>query len=708
MNPKDILQKYYGYKNFRDKQDIIINKILSKNDALCVMPTGAGKSICYQIPAILFTGLTIVVSPLISLMKDQVDMLKENGVSAAYINSSLSEDEYLRVLMDIKSNKYKLLYLAPERIQQDGFFSFIKDIDISMIAVDEAHCISQWGHEFRPSYRNIVNLITKLDKRPVVTAFTATATPKVKEDIKNQLNMSHPFELNMSFDRENIFFEVLETKDKKKYLLDNLNSNKSSIIYCATRKKVDEVFTFLDSHNLPVTRYHAGLSDMERLSNQNDFIYDRLPIMVATVAFGMGIDKSDVRNVIHFNLPKTMENYYQEAGRCGRDGEEAKATLLYSPGDIGIQNFLIKNSTDSKEDYDKLDYMIDYATGNECLRRKILNYFHENLNENCGKCSNCNKIFKEKDISIEAQKILSCIKRMGEKSGANLVTDVLKGSQKKQVLSFGYDSLSTYSIMEEYKRDDILDMISELIRQNAISSTGMPKPILRLNRKSYDIFKGEKVIMKYTDKNLNTSKDNNKSLDADTLILFEKLRKWRYEKSKSQNIPPYIIANDKLLEKLSLKLPQNKEDLLEIDGIGENKSNQYGEDIINIIKLHLKDYPKKENKILKKDSLNIDKPIKMTNTRLESYKLYQEGLNFKSISQMRNLNQVTVINHILDCYEYGYPIREEDFLKEDWEEKILKAIKEVGDDYLKPIKEILPEEIDYNAIKYTLIKNKNS
>lgn len=701
MTPKDILQKYYGYKNFRDNQDIIIDKIISGKDTLCVMPTGAGKSICYQIPAILFEGLTLVISPLISLMKDQVDMLKENGISAAYINSSLTDEEYFNVLNGIKSNKYKLIYLAPERIQQDGFFSFIKNINISMIAIDEAHCISQWGHEFRPSYRNIISLINNLDKRPIVTAFTATATPEVKEDIKFQLNMYNPFEVNTSFDRENIYFEVIETKDKEKYLLENINPEESSIIYCATRKKVEEVFSFLNENNLSVTKYHAGLNDFTRLSNQNDFIYDRKPIMVATVAFGMGIDKSNVRKVIHYNLPKTMENYYQEAGRCGRDGEKAKAILLYSAGDVGIQNFLIKNSTNSKDDYDKLDYMIDYATGTDCLRRKILNYFHENLEEDCGNCSNCNKEFKEKDITIEAQKILSCIKRMGEMSGANLVTDVLKGSRKKQVLSFEYDKLSTYGIMRDYKRDDILDIISELTRQNALSTTGMPKPILKLNKNSYDIFKGKKVSMKYTEKKINTNINTYDNLNKENLILFDIFKNWRYEKSKEQNIPPYIVANDKLLISLTKKLPQTKKDLLEIEGIGENKLNQYGDDIINIINNYLENKPKKDN-------INLTTPVKITNTRLESYKLYQEGLSFNSISKMRNLSEVTVINHILDCYKYGYPVKEEDFLKDNWEKQILDAITKVGDEYLKPIKEALTDEIDYNAIKYTLIKNKNS
>lgn len=701
MTPKNILQKYYGYKNFRDNQDIIIDKIISEKDTLCVMPTGAGKSICYQIPAILFEGLTLVISPLISLMKDQVDMLKENGISAAYINSSLTDEEYFNVLNGIKSNKYKLIYLAPERIQQDGFFSFIKNINISMIAIDEAHCISQWGHEFRPSYRNIINLINNLDKRPIVTAFTATATPEVKEDIKFQLNMYNPFEVNTSFDRENIYFEVIETKDKEKYLLENINPEESSIIYCATRKKVEEVFSFLNENNLSVTKYHAGLNDFTRLSNQNDFIYDRKPIMVATVAFGMGIDKSNVRKVIHYNLPKTMENYYQEAGRCGRDGEKAKAILLYSAGDVGIQNFLIKNSTNSKDDYDKLDYMIDYATGTDCLRRKILNYFHENLEEDCGNCSNCNKEFKEKDITIEAQKILSCIKRMGEMSGANLVTDVLKGSRKKQVLSFEYDKLSTYGIMRDYKRDDILDIISELTRQNALSTTGMPKPILKLNKNSYDIFKGKKVSMKYTEKKINTNINTYDNLNKENLILFDIFKNWRYEKSKEQNIPPYIVANDKLLISLTKKLPQTKRDLLEIEGIGENKLNQYGDDIINIINNYLENKPKKDN-------INLTTPVKITNTRLESYKLYQEGLSFNSISKMRNLSEVTVINHILDCYKYGYPVKEEDFLKDNWEKQILDAITKVGDEYLKPIKEALTDEIDYNAIKYTLIKNKNS
>src|SRR5699024_2651546 len=387
--------------------------------------------------------------------------------------------------------------------------------------------------------------------------------------------------------------------------------------------------------------------------------------------------------------------------RCGRDGEKAKAILLYSAGDVGIQNFLIKNSTNSKDDYDKLDYMIDYATGTDCLRRKILNYFHENLEEDCGNCSNCNKEFKEKDITIEAQKILSCIKRMEEMSGANLVTDVLKGSRKKQVLSFEYDKLSTYGIMRDYKRDDILDIISELTRQNALSTTGMPKPILKLNKNSYDIFKGKKVSMKYTEKKINTNINTYDNLNKENLILFDIFKNWRYEKSKEQNIPPYIVANDKLLISLTKKLPQTKRDLLEIEGIGENKLNQYGDDIINIINNYLENKPKKDN-------INLTTPVKITNTRLESYKLYQEGLSFNSISKMRNLSEVTVINHILDCYKHGYPVKEEDFLKDNWEKQILDAITKVGDEYLKPIKEALTDEIDYNAIKYTLIKNKNS
>lgn len=696
MNPIKILQKYFGYKSFRNNQENIINEIISGKDAICVMPTGAGKSICYQIPAIIFDGITIVISPLISLMKDQVDMLNENGVSSAYINSSLSTLEYNNIIENIKNDKYKLIYMAPERLQLDGFYSFIKNKNISMIAIDEAHCISQWGHEFRPSYRNIANLINNLDNRPIVTAFTATATPIVKEDIENQLNLKNPFRLTTSFNRENIYFEVIETNNKLSYLKDNLNENSSSIIYCSTRKNVEEVYDFLKANNLSVTRYHAGLSDDERFNNQNDFIYDKKSIMVATVAFGMGIDKSDVREVIHYNLPKTMENYYQEAGRCGRDGEKAKATLLYSAKDIQIQNFLIRSSTNSEDDYKKLDYMIDYANTNNCLRNTILNYFNEYPEKNCNDCSNCNTNFLEKDITIEAQKILSCIKRMGEKSGANLVIDVLKGSRKKQVLDFNYNNLSTYNLMKEYKRDSLQEIIQELIRQDALFSTGMPKPILKLNEKSYDIFKGKAISMKYKEEDKKDVYNLSTDIKSEEQILFNILKSWRYKKSKEHSIPPYIIATDKLLEKIIHKKPLTIKSLRKIEGISEKKSKDYGQDIIKIIEDYLAKHPKEKK----------SKDIKISDTKLESYKLYQEKISFDNISEIRNLSKNTIINHILDCFYLGYPVREEDFLKDEWKDYIIQAVENVGDEYLKPIKDLIPDEISYEAIKYTLISMK--
>ena len=449
LDKYDILKKYFGYTAFRDGQDKLIDSILCGKDVLGVMPTGAGKSLCFQVPTLMMKGVTIVVSPLISLMKDQVTNLVQQGVNAAYINRSLTSAQYQKVLENTRQGKYKIIYVAPERLVTESFLQICGSLDVSMVAVDEAHCVSQWGQEFRPSYLNIKKFINSLKRRPIICAFTATATKEVKEDLINLLGLSKPEIVTTGFDRPNLHFEVLKSKQKNAMLLKLLNERKdeSGIVYCISRKKVEEVCKLLNKEGVKATRYHAGLKDEERKRNQDDFIYDRKTVMVATNAFGMGIDKSNVSFVIHYNMPKSIENYYQEAGRAGRDGCDADCILMYSANDVRIHKFMMENSDPNPElsedeiefvrqrDEDRLRQMVFYCTTEQCLRKQILRYFGDKYKETCDNCSNCLSNYKIKDVTIEAQKILSCIIRTKQKYGVKMITDILQGKSSEKIIS---------------------------------------------------------------------------------------------------------------------------------------------------------------------------------------------------------------------------------------------------------------------------------
>ncbi|MDF2949933.1 MAG: ATP-dependent helicase RecQ, partial [Sedimentibacter sp.] len=455
-----LLKKYYGYDSFRKGQSEIIENIMSHRDVLAIMPTGGGKSLCYQIPSMLMEGTTIVISPLISLMKDQVDTLQQMGVPSAFINSSLSMSELRQIIYEANQNKYKLLYVAPERLESENFIELLRNIKISMIAVDEAHCVSQWGHDFRPSYLKIKKLREICEDNPVVSAFTATATPEVKRDIINLMGLNDHYEIITGFDRANLKFEVERTNKKYPFVLNYVEKHKgkTGIIYCLTRKLTDEVCARLKGAGYKAVKYHAGLSDLERSKNQDDFLYDNADIMVATNAFGMGIDKLDIRYVIHYNMPKNIESYYQEAGRAGRDGEPSDCILLFSPQDIVMNNFLIDNSLSDNvsktNEYAKLRDMTNYCNTDKCLRRNLINYFDSTYDvDNCHNCGNCLSEIESNDITIEAQKILSCMYRMGERFGSNVVIDVLKGSQNQRIKSLNFHKLSTYGLMKDYDKD---------------------------------------------------------------------------------------------------------------------------------------------------------------------------------------------------------------------------------------------------------------
>lgn len=572
-----ILKKKFGYHSFRVGQEKVISSILQGQDTIGIMPTGGGKSICYQIPALLLEGTTIVISPLISLMKDQVDTLQDLGIPATFINSSLKYAEAQKRFQETRQGKYKLLYIAPERLAAGQFSTQLATLSISLVAIDEAHCLSQWGHDFRPSYLGIVPFLQTLPVRPVVTAFTATATPEVTQDIIDLLRWKEPQVFITGFNRENLSFSVIRGENKRDYLLNYLldHQEQAGIIYAATRKEVDNLYEILVKKGYAAGRYHAGLSDQERTENQEKFLYDDLKIIVATNAFGMGIDKSNVRYVIHYNMPKNIEAYYQEAGRAGRDGEPGACILLFSPQDIHIQRFFIDQSTlesaRKSREYQKLRAMVNYCYTPECLRNYILHYFGEDTNDSCGQCSTCDDDCELLEMTIEAQKILSCVIRMKEGFGVSLIADVLKGSKNKKVLGYGFDKLSTYGLLKNLKVKEITDLINYLLAEQYLSLAGGQFPVVKLTRKAVPVLKGQEKVVRKVRKT-----EEIITSDSSTQLL-EQLRTLRKEISQREKIPPYIIFHDSTLREMAEVCPTNQVSMMAIKGVGETKFARYGQ-----------------------------------------------------------------------------------------------------------------------------------
>lgn len=591
-----VLKDYFGHDSFRDGQEQIVDALLDGRDALCIMPTGAGKSMCYQIPALLFDGVTIVVSPLISLMKDQVGSLVQSGVPAAYINSSLSYPQFLRVLSNVEHGKYKIIYVAPERLLTDGFLDTCKKIKISMVAVDEAHCVSQWGQDFRPSYLKIISFVESLANRPIVGAFTATATNDVKEDIKKILRLENPFEITTGFDRPNLFFGVIKSSSKDEKLIDLIRErgDRSGIVYCATRKNVESVCELLCDNGFSAARYHAGLDEYERRKNQEDFVFDRKNIMVATNAFGMGIDKSNVTYVIHYNMPKNIESYYQEAGRAGRDGGEADCILLYSPKDVRLNRFMIENSEGNDEltieeneqirerDFERLKYMTFYSTTNDCLRGFILRYFGGEKKAYCGKCSNCLSVHKLVDVTIDAQKIMSCIARTGQRYGKTVICDVLKGSKSEKILKAELNNQSTYGIMKEVTARHIFGTIDFLAEKEYISSDNETE-VLKLLPKSRDVLFGRKrLVMKKVENSEKVVKTHRPEVPVNSELL-DALKALRKGIASKKSVPAYVIFTDATLIDMCKKCPETPDEMLEVSGVGRTKLEKFGKQFLEEI-----------------------------------------------------------------------------------------------------------------------------
>jgi ATP-dependent DNA helicase RecQ len=707
------LQKYYGYKEFRASQKDVIDSILSRKDTLAIMPTGGGKSICYQIPAMLFDGLTIVISPLISLMKDQVDNIVDLGINAAYINSSLSYKSILSIIEQLKSGQIKLLYLAPERLEAEDFCELMKTLKISQVAIDEAHCVSQWGHDFRTSYRYIPKFINMLSQRPLVTAFTATATEEVREDIIKLIGLNNPQVFISGFDRENLKINVLKIGDRQNYLLNYIKENKdqSGIIYVSTRKEADSIYEKLQGSEVSISKYHAGLSDEDRRKNQEDFVYDRVNVMVATNAFGMGIDKSNVRYVIHYNMPKNIEAYYQEIGRAGRDGENSDCIMLFAAQDVITQKYLIEIGVQSPErkinEYRKLQGMIDFVHHNGCLRKYILNYFGEEVEyEECGNCSSCLSEGEYIDKTVDAQKVLSCIYRMKRDFGVNTIVDVLRGSSQKKIMQYKFNELSTYGIMKEYSKEYLSNFINMLISHGFISLKEGEYPTVVLNTQSMKVLKSEeKVVFKEAIKVKKISSDND---------LFEVLRTLRKEIASREGVPPYFIFGDAVLKEMSTRYPLNQLQMMDISGVGLKKYEKYGEQFIEEISKYVseKNIEVSWTNIKTKEE-KLSQEVKSKDDKIKTHEvtlnMLKDNKSIKNIIEERQLVLTTLLGHIEKCLSEGLlegiNIDFSGLFAEHEEAEVLSAIEKVGMERLTPIKKMVSESIGFDTIKAIIMKN---
>ncbi|WP_394230115.1 DNA helicase RecQ [Bacillus thuringiensis] len=693
---QELLASYFGYSSFRRGQDETIKNVLDGKDTVCIMPTGGGKSICYQIPALVFEGTTLVISPLISLMKDQVDTLVQNGISATYINSSISIAEANQRIQLAKQGHYKLLYVAPERLDSMEFVDQLIDMKIPMIAIDEAHCISQWGHDFRPSYLHIHRILDYLPEKPLVLALTATATPQVRDDICNTLEINQENTIMTTFERENLSFSVIKGQDRNAYLADYIRQNQkeSGIIYAATRKVVDQLYEDLMKAGVSVSKYHAGMSDSDRNEQQELFLRDEVSVMVATSAFGMGIDKSNIRYVIHYQLPKNMESYYQEAGRAGRDGLDSTCILLYSSQDVQVQRFLIDQSTGESRfsnELEKLQNMTDYCHTEQCLQSFILQYFGEEPKEDCGRCGNCTDNRESIDVTKESQMVLSCMIRTNQRFGKQMIAQVLTGSKNKKVIEFNFHTLPTYGLLSNRSVKEVSEFIEFLISDELIAVEHGTYPTLKVTEKGKEVLLGkENVLRKERVETRQIVQDH---------PLFEVLREVRKEIAQGEGVPPFVIFSDQTLKDMCVKMPQSDSELLTVKGIGEHKLVKYGSHFLQAVQHFIEENPNYAETIKTEVVSERKKSGKASaNSHLETYEMYKQGIDLNEIAKERNLSRQTIENHLIRCYEDGMEVDWQSFVPAEYESLIETAVQN-ADGGLKSIKEQLPNEVSYFMIR---------
>ncbi|MGN7454715.1 DNA helicase RecQ [Paenibacillus pasadenensis] len=713
---RELLKRVYGYDSFRQGQEGIIEAITGGRDTLAILPTGGGKSVCYQIPAMLMTGTTIVVSPLISLMKDQVDALRRVGVPAAYLNSSLGTGEYRDVLRAALNGEYKLLYIAPERLDGSMFGELSERMRIPMIAIDEAHCVSQWGHDFRPSYRQLAGWIGRMEDRPLVSAFTATATPEVADDITAMLGLREPSVFVSGFARENLSLSVVTGADKKRFLTQFLKErpDQSGIIYAATRKETEAVHEELLRQGIPAGKYHGGLGDAERAEAQEKFRFDETRVMVATNAFGMGIDKPNVRFVLHWQMPGDVESYYQEAGRAGRDGEESECVLLFEPQDVQIQRFLIEQGQGDEGrksvQLSKLYAMMNFGRTERCLQQFIVDYFGEKGVEPCGKCGNCLDKSERLDMTSEAQKALSCVGRMKGRFGVTMAAKVLKGSRDKKIIQFGLDRLSTYGLLREWPEREISDWLYWLVAEGYLRLSEGQYPTVSLTAEALPVLEGSKTVVRR--KSTSVRRAASAAASGEASPLFEALRQWRKETAAREGVPPFMLFFDATLRELAAAAPASRDELLRVKGIGAAKADKYGDALLAITSGEEAQAGRQPDLFQAADAGRAPARAEASlsgrgesGSHLATYEMFQAGGTIEQIAQERGISRVTAESHLMRCADEGLELDWSRIIPEDQEPLILEAASRLGADKLRPLKDALPPEVDYFAIHGVLRKH---
>ncbi|MBV9387721.1 MAG: DNA helicase RecQ [Chroococcidiopsidaceae cyanobacterium CP_BM_ER_R8_30] len=691
------LKHYFGYDAFRPGQQQIVEQALQNRDQLVVMPTGGGKSLCFQLPALLQSGLTIVVSPLMALMQDQVEALRDNGIGATFLNSSLNSKAVRDREQKILERQIKLLYVAPERLLSERFLPFLdlikEKIGVSAFAIDEAHCVSEWGHDFRPEYRQLRFLRQRYRDVPTI-ALTATATDRVRQDIIQQLALAQPSIHIASFNRPNLYYEV-QPKQKQSYkqLLKLIQRTEGSgIVYCLSRRKVDEVTLKLKQDGIAALPYHAGLSDAERVENQTRFIRDDVQVMVATIAFGMGINKPDVRFVIHYDLPRTLESYYQESGRAGRDGEPALCTLLFGYGDIKTIEYLIDQKSDPKEQRiarQQLRQVLDYAEGTDCRRAIVLGYFGERIEGNCGNCDNCLYPQPLHDWTLEAMKFLSCVARCKERFGMNHIIEVLRGSKNQRILQYGHHNLSTHGIGQDKSAEEWRLLGRSLLHQGLVAQTSDGYPVLKLNALSWEVMRRQRsvyIAVPTASKPVVEDKQDIRAEDAERL--FQRLRSLRKQIADKQSVPPYVVFADSSLKQMANLRPQSLEDFGKIPGVGSHKLAQYGSQFVNEIEAYCQEH----NSPRLSDTLSL------------TLELYQQGCNVEEIAQKRQLHSSTITGHLAQLIERNQPVDLDQLVAPERQQSILQAIQAVGLNSLKSIYEHLGQSYSYDEIRLVVAR----